>query len=706
MDSDLTPANPSSPEPKEVPLKCGSACVSRWGLSGVEPGRDFMVEPFSGVRSDRLSLEVASSGRISVERVIARQEAEQLANLVISGNTAAVGDVLLTGFAHLLHRLSGQDSFWIGFSGSGNGFQYSSRLGSVKPFQNPFGSVPWTLRGQDSFRDMLLGLGRLRLGFEDRGMAPSVPGPEFALVVEYDFDLRMETHRLAIPSTIALADGVPSEVTGALASVFRLSTALNQAGLHLKLEGPADQSDAETLQAWLGYYVRLLTSATDQPDVPVQSLEILTEAERLRLLEFGSGPESGSVREHNPPSRTVSEHFRAQAASNPSATALICGQETLTYGQLDFYSEEYCNRLRSLGTGPGRVAAVCLPRSLSQIIAILGVLKTGAVCLPLDPFSSTPAQNQAVLQAAQPVVVLADPALLPRLPQPAGAVVKIEDLSPQILPRAHDKTAVGTTRFPAYLMFAPVPPDLDPDQALVDSIPLGVMVEHGAIIGLVTEQPHLRLGLDRVFLQLSPLTDGASLFEIWGALLHGATLVIAPEQPPGPAELQALIQNHGVTTLCLPPEQLEVVLKVVPAALHGVEDLVTNGVTHQNLAIDRLSAKTRLIFALSFPESILPASFLRVTPTAPGTASGFRIGKPGPGSRAYVLDACGSLVPVGVAGELYLAGAGVSSGEWNQTELTAQKFLADPFSKTPGGRMFRTGSRARWCSDGTLELLG
>ena len=240
--------------------------------------------------------------------------------------------------------------------------------------------------------------------------------------------------------------------------------------------------------------------------------------------------------------------------------------------------------------------------------------------------------------------------------------------------------------------------------------PKGVLIEHRSIVRLVLSASYARFGSDRVFLQLAPAAFDASTFEIWGALLHGAKLVLAPEGPIDLEKIEALITRHRVTTLWLTASLFNLIVESRPSVLLGVEEILTGGealsVPHIRMAFAHLPSSTRLINGYGPTECTTFACCHSIPRDDFAPGGSIPIGRPIANTTAYVLDDRARLVPIGVAGELYLGGEGVARGYLNRPDLTAERFVSDPWGSQPGARLYRTGDLVRRRSDGCLEYVG
>ncbi|MEV5906539.1 amino acid adenylation domain-containing protein, partial [Streptomyces sp. NPDC052127] len=439
------------------------------------------------------------------------------------------------------------------------------------------------------------------------------------------------------------------------------------AGIGGAVEYSTDLFDRSTVGALVARWTRLLAAVAAAPDQPIGGIDLLSAEERGELLPVVQGGAAGV---------SLPELFAAQVTATPDAVALVCGDVEVTYRQLDARANRFAHALIARGVGPEQVVAVALPRSVESVVAVLGVLKAGAAYLPVDP--GYPAARIAfMLDDARPAVVVDDPAL-------------VTEASGQ--PET-DPDVVVDARHPAYVIYT----------SGSTGRPKGVMVSHTGVSGLVAAQVD-RLGVapgSRVLQFASPSFD-ASFWDLCGALLTGAALVLAPSEAP----LEALTDRRlDVTHVTLPPSAL--------AALESSDltatTLVVAGEACTSELVARWAPGRRMINAYGPTETTVCATMS--DPLSPGRGVP-PIGRSVAGFRAYVLDERLRIVPPGVVGELYVAGPGLARGYLNRPGLTAGRFVACPFGA--GERMYRTGDvvrRRTWGSPrpeagGELEYVG
>ncbi|MFY0567266.1 non-ribosomal peptide synthase/polyketide synthase [Archangium lansingense] len=477
---------------------------------------------------------------------------------------------------------------------------------------------------------------------------------------------------------------------------FDLSLVLEESpeGLGGALNYNTDLFDASTAGRMMGHYRTLLEAIVAGEDRRLGELPLLTASEREQLLVHWNATSAEFPRD-----TPLHALFSEQAARTPDAVALIRGEEQLTYGELERRSNQLAHHLRAYGVMPGTRVGLCLERSVDLVVGLLGILKAGGGYVPID--HHYPAERISLLiQEAGVGVIVTQEALADTLPS-AGLFVCLDsdaDLIAGLPDGAPPASAVGGDDL-AYVMFT----------SGSTGRPKGVCIPHRAVTRLVLANPFIHFGPEEVFLQLAPVAFDASTLELWGALLHGARLVLAPPHTPSLEELGALLTGHGITTLWLTAALFEQVVLHQGEALARVRQVLAGGdvlpAQRVRQHLERLPEGAVLVNGYGPTEN---TTFSATHTLRAGAWSGTSvpIGRPLGHSTAYVLDSRMEPVPVGVPGELYVGGHGLAWGYLNQPELTAEKFVPHPLATTPGERLYRTGDRVRWRNDGTLEFLG
>ncbi|WP_428956288.1 amino acid adenylation domain-containing protein [Streptomyces sp. cg35] len=460
-------------------------------------------------------------------------------------------------------------------------------------------------------------------------------------------------------------------------------------GLRIDHDGNPALYEDDDLAAHQARFVDLLRRlARTDPDTPLAGHPIATPAELALVLDEFNRTERAL------PPTTLIGPIGAQAARTPDAVALVHGDTTLTYAELDTRANRLARHLQSLGARPGEIVAVSVPRSADLVVALLAVLKSGAAYLPLDP--DYPEQRLAyMLDDARPVCAVTDRA--GRLPAGGGTPLVVLD-GLDVSPYAPvDPARALTPAHPAYVIYT----------SGSTGRPKGVVVPHSAIDNRLRWMQHAYpIGADDRVLQKTPSSFDVSVWEFFWPLRQGATLVVA--EPGGhrdPAYLARLIREQAVTTCHFVPSMLQVFLAEADAPSCGT---ALRRVFCSGEALPRDTAST---FARALPgvelhnlygptEAAVDVTYHACAPDGTGPVP---IGRPVWNTRLYVLDPAGQPCPPGVVGELHLAGRQLADGYLNRDELTADRFVPDPFR---GGRMYRTGDLARWTERGEVEYLG
>ncbi|MEU4178873.1 amino acid adenylation domain-containing protein [Streptomyces sp. NPDC026589] len=473
--------------------------------------------------------------------------------------------------------------------------------------------------------------------------------------------------------------------------------------LSLELSYRADLFTAEAAGALLARVRKVLDSFVRDRTVPLGRIDLLTDRERGQLLAAAQG----AAHERT---ATFPELFEERVRAAPDAVAVYDHELALTYGDLDVQANRLARALVDRGIGPECVVAIAMPKSARSVLAVLAVLKAGAAYLPLD-LGYPPDRLRYLIDDARPDLVLTTGEGAAVMAEAgAGEVLCLDGPGPDAenatqLLNAEEELTAGLSG--ATLTDADRVSPLRPANAAYliytsgsTGRPKGVVVSHLGIAALIAQQ---RDGLalrarERVLLFASPSFD-ASVWELATALLTGASAVTADpdELLPGPA-LARTVARHGVTALLLPPSSLAVLPE---DALPSGVTLVVGGEACPPDLVARWSAGRRMVNAYGPTEATVMATMSR--PLSGRTAP--PMGGPVVGARVQVLDDSLRPTPVGVAGELYLAGEGLARGYLRRSGLTAERFVADPYGP-PGARMYRSGDLARRTADGGLEYLG
>jgi amino acid adenylation domain-containing protein len=441
--------------------------------------------------------------------------------------------------------------------------------------------------------------------------------------------------------------------------------------------------------------VRVLTAMAMNPDRRIGTIELLEAEERQQILTAWNDTA------HPGPAATLPALFEAQVARTPEATALIFGNESLSYAELNSRANQLAHHLIGEGIGPEDRVALCLPRSIEMLVGLLAILKAGAAYVPLDP-DYPQARLTFMLEDAAPRAIITTSAITEIL-QPVVPALRVDDAltratvsnASEIAPTDADRSTPLASQNPAYVIYT----------SGSTGTPKGVVVSHANLTNLLMSMASaLQIGRDDTLLATTTINFDIAGLELYLPLLQGGRLAIAP---------QAAVQDPGVLTQLLAKSNASY-LQATPSGWQGLLDhpnsfqralriLVGGEALSAGQAAQMRKLTDKEIVNLYGPtETTIWSVISSLDPSAEGTPP---IGRPIWNTRVYVLDSGLCPVPVGVAGELYIAGAGLAHGYLNRPGLTAERFVACPFGPA-GERMYRTGDLAKWRLDGALDFLG
>ncbi len=627
--------------------------------------------------------------------------------------------VLLAAWSALLARLSGQDDLVVGTAVANRDRPELERL--IGFFVNTL-ALRADLSGDPAFSTLLE---RARQTVLDAFAHRDLP---FEKLVEELHPARdrsrqpifqvMLTFQNVPPGAVEIPGLtlVPLEIDGETAKFdLTLSLSVEDGRIQGSLEYAADlfeRATAERLVAWL----RTLLDHVSVSNVAAGSaarlseLPLLSPAERRQVLTAWNQTAAEFPRE-----ATIHDLFAGQAARTPEAVAVVCGEASLPYGELARRAGRLARGLRALGVTPEERIGLCAGRSLDLIAAFLGILAAGGAYLPLDP--SYPAERlRFMLADAGAKVLLAERRLLAGLPpelERSGMRVLclesfLEDLTaagdpPAVLPRVPAESL-------AYVMYT----------SGSTGTPKGVAVTHRNVVRLVRGADYAAMGPGETWMQFAPVSFDVATLEIWAPLLNGGRLVLVPGERASLADLAAAIERHGVTSAWLTSGLFQQMVDHQVEGLRPLRQLLAGGdavsPAHARRVLEALPGLT-LIDGYGPTEGTTFSCCHAMTATTDLLHNGTSvpIGRPIANARGYVLDTAQQPVPRGVAGELCIGGEGLARGYLGRPELTAERFVPDPFAAetgVPGERLYRTGDRVRWMSrtggaaDEVLEFLG
>ncbi|NAP27562.1 syringopeptin non-ribosomal peptide synthetase SypC, partial [Pseudomonas syringae] len=443
-----------------------------------------------------------------------------------------------------------------------------------------------------------------------------------------------------------------------------------------------------------------LVDALEQaPQTPLHSISILPLSERAQLLEQWNLPNKTDT--HETP---IHQQFEARAAEQPDAVALVFEEQILSYGELNARANQVAHRLLALGVRPDDRVAICVERGPAMIIGLLGILKSGAGYVPLDP--AYPLERLAyTLGDSTPVALLSQQSVQQALPVTEVPIISLDDPDLQDESVCNPEVAGLTAASLAYVIYT----------SGSTGLPKGVMVEHRNVARLFSATADwFAFGEQDIWALFHSFAFDFSVWEIWGALLHGGRLLIVPQLiSRSPEDCYNLLCSAGVTVLNQTPSAFRQLIAAQGehGQAHSLRQVIFGGEALETAMLKpwyarKVNAGTQLVNMYGITETTVHVTYYPLQPEDAQRIGASPIGKRIPDLQLYLLDAHGEPVPVGVIGELYVGGAGVARGYLNREALTAERFLDDPFNTAPGARLYRTGDLGRWLADGSLEYLG
>lgn len=596
--------------------------------------------------------------------------------------------VLEAGFATLLHRYTGQPDVLVGTPITGRTHSETEAL--IGCFLN---TIVMRARFGDrlSFRSLLRQV-------RERALAayahPDLPFEHLVAEVATDrdpgrtplFQVMFVMHDTGGVSQVSKVSGNRELETGT--SKFDLTLFMSETGGHLEgmIEYSTDLFEAPTIRRLCRYYRTVLEAVVSDPDRPVATLPMLSEGEREERRNWNATGRAISA-------TTVDKLISRQAQHTPERAAVEFQGKVLNYGELERQSTRLADRLRVRGVGPGRRVGIFMDRSLDMVVGLLGVLKTGGAYVPLDP--AFPGERlRYMLEDSGASVLLTHAAVAQAVPSQAIPIVRVDVEDPEPAASVPNEPRRAGPEDLAYVIYT----------SGSTGRPKGVAVTHRSLVNLLESmgrEPGFRE--QDVLLSVTTLSFDIAALELYLPLLRGGRIALASrEETVDGRRLIKRLSSSGATVMQATPATWRMLLESGWDARPGLKVLCGGEALPRDLAEELLRRADEVWNMYGPTETTVWSSACRVA-SGQGAVS---IGRPIANTQMWILDAHLQPLPVGVPGEMYIGGTGVAQGYWKRPELTAERFIPDPFSDTPGAKLYRTGDIARWLPDGRLECLG
>lgn len=615
--------------------------------------------------------------------------------------------VLLAAFQVLLHRYTSQDDVVVGTPTLGRNPQFGNVVGDFvnmvpmrvnladnPPFRHFLAQVQQVVQAALENQDFPFPLMVERLGRrQDTSHSP-------LFQVSFDLQYVRQTDQASseLPSMYIPHKASPAiELGGLRIEVYPLSQQEGQFDLVLQmldqgetlsgvLKYSSDIFDRTTVERIIGHFEQLLAGIVENPDQPVSDLPLLTDSERQQLLVDWNQ----TVRDYAADTG-VHQLFERQTAQTPAALAVIFGEQTLTYADLNIRANQLAHYLRERDVKPGTLVGVHVERGLNLMVALLGVLKAGAAYVPMDPAFPKERLGYMIEDAGMPVII-SQANLARQLPPHTAEVVQIDHDWSQIQQQpTKNQDEITTGDDLAYVIFT----------SGSTGRPKGVQIEHHSLTNFLMtmlERPGLKS--DDVMLNLTTLSFDIAALEIYLPLIVGASVVMLSRDATWDGrQIAAILEHQQVTVMQATPASWQLLLESGWQGKPGLRMFCGGEALSPHLAGRLLECGAELWNLYGPTETTIWSTVERIT-TADETIA---IGRPIANTTIYILDSRLQPVPVGVAGSLYIGGEGVARGYIQRPDLTAERFIINPFSD---GRIYNTGDLARWLPNGRVECLG
>lgn len=606
---------------------------------------------------------------------------------------------LLAAFKTLLHRYTGQEDILVGTAIANRDRAEIEQL--IGFFVNTL-VLRTNLTGNPSFQELLNRVREVALGAYAHQNLP------FEKLVDELQPQRDLSHTPLFQGMFVLqnAPTTPLELPGltlkpleihSKTAKFDLTLYVEEAdtGLIANLEYNTDLFDASTINPMLGHYQRLLESIVTNSNQQLSELSLLTEAEQYQLLvEFNQTQSSSAIQ--NPKSKIqqcIHQLLEAQVEKTPDAVAVVFEDEQLTYRELNQKANQLANYLVSLGIKPEILVGICVERSLEMLISLLAILKAGAAYVPLDP-AYPQGRIAYILEDAKISVLLTQQHLMVQLPKHQAKVICLDTKWNSIAQEVQDNLATEvTSNNLAYVIYT----------SGSTGKPKGVQIQHGAVVNFLTSMRQTPGITERdILLSVTTITFDIAALELYLPLMVGASVVVVSQEVASDGvQLLAKIAESGATIMQATPATWRMLLEAGLSKM-SLKILCGGEALPHNLSQQLLEGCDSLWNLYGPTETTIWSAVYRVK-REDGVAY---VGSAIANTQIYILDKYLNPVPIGITGELYIAGDGLARSYFNRPELTAEKFIPNPFSSKPGARLYKTGDLARYLPDGNIEFIG
>jgi amino acid adenylation domain-containing protein len=644
--------------------------------------------------TDHMRPAVQSSKGAVYEFTIAKEQADKLQKLSLEQG-ATLYMTLLSVFKVLLYRYSGQEDICVGTAVANRDREETAEL--IGFFVNTL-ALRTNLNGEEAFTELLSKVKQTTLEAYSHQDVPFEKVVE-TVVKERDlsrsplFQVMFVLQNTGTILALELGDiKITGERAGEQSSKYDLNFNAEETkdGISFVVEYNTDLYEAATIARMAGHYAELITSVIQEPATTVNKLQLLSKAEEHELNLFNE-----TTAEY-PKEENIISLFEAQVQATPKATALIFEGETVSYQTLNEQSNRIANYLKTQGVSKEPLVAICIERGIAMMAGILGILKAGATYVPID-IDYPNERIGFILEDTKATIVLSSSANKEILQDQNITIVTLDNNQEIQAQSGENLNITINSNQLAYIMYT----------SGSTGKPKGAMVEHGNVVSLVKNAGYFNADHNDTLLVTGSPSFDATTFEYWSMLLNGGQLVLCNDKDLfNSTTFKSLITQHKVTVMWFTSSWFNQLADDAPEVLKGLKTILVGG---EKLSVPHIKKIRATYPDLKLVNGYGPTentTFSLTYPIAEINSDGvIPIGKPLNNRKAYIMGPAQQLNPVGVFGEVWLGGAGVSRGYLNQPELTCQKFVKDPFTDA-GTLMYKTGDIGRWLADGNIEYRG